>query len=223
PGRWEGRGGGAAQGTRNGQRPARARAGRPSRARRSHRKALYRAHGANGSSRAGGVCHPRRRARIIATAARRIAPRARARLWAGAILDGLSSLWRKARGGRARERQGRPLPRVRRHLSRSGGARGDHGCEERRWCFPVAAGSLQLSGGTPMRSRVRFPVVALVLSLVVVGGTATAQSRVFLLTPDEAAKLRLGPEDRVGAPLLRSLSAGPRIVVREPPVKTSPE
>jgi hypothetical protein len=65
--------------------------------------------------------------------------------------------------------------------------------------------------------------VALVLSLVAIGGSATAQTRVFLLTPDEAAKLRLGPDDRPGAPLLRGLPAGPRIVVREPPVKNGPD
>lgn len=74
-----------------------------------------------------------------------------------------------------------------------------------------------------MPSRARYPVVVLALSLVVIGGTATAQTRVFLLTPDEAAKLRLGPEDRPGGPLLRGLPAGPRIIVREPPVKSSPD
>jgi hypothetical protein len=74
-----------------------------------------------------------------------------------------------------------------------------------------------------MLSRVRYPLVALILLLVVIGGTATAQSRLVLLTPDEAAQLRLGPDDRPGRPLLRGLPAGPRIVVREPPVKVSPD
>ena len=69
----------------------------------------------------------------------------------------------------------------------------------------------------------RYPLVGLALSLMVVSGTATAQRRIFLLTPDEAAQLRLGPEDRVGRPLVRGLPAGPRIVVREPPVKNSPD
>jgi hypothetical protein len=70
---------------------------------------------------------------------------------------------------------------------------------------------------------VRYPLVGLALSLVVIGGTATAQGRIFLLTPDEAAQLRLGPEDRATGPLLRGLPAGPRIVVREPAVKSSPD
>ena len=74
-----------------------------------------------------------------------------------------------------------------------------------------------------MRSGVGYPLVGLALSLVLVSGTATAQRPLFLLTPEEAAQLRLGPEDRVGGPLLRSLPTGPRIVVREPPVKTSPD
>jgi hypothetical protein len=66
-------------------------------------------------------------------------------------------------------------------------------------------------------------LIGLSLYLLGVGGTATAQNRVFLLTPGEATQLRLGPEDRFSRPLLRSLAAGPRIVVREPRVKDTPD
>jgi hypothetical protein len=46
---------------------------------------------------------------------------------------------------------------------------------------------------------------------------ATAQSRLLLLTPGEAAQLNLAPGDRFAAPVLRGPS-GPRIVVRAPVV-----
>jgi hypothetical protein len=49
---------------------------------------------------------------------------------------------------------------------------------------------------------------------------ATAQPRVLLLTPGEAAQLNLGPSDALPAPVLRGTS-GPRIVVREPIVVRS--
>jgi hypothetical protein len=92
-------------------------------------------------------------------------------------------------------------------------------------------------GGRPMLSRLWFGASrrhyllgllsallgGLSLYLAATGGTATAQGRVFLLTPDEAAQLRLGPEDRASGPLLRSLPTGPRIIVREPPVRDTPD
>ena len=49
-------------------------------------------------------------------------------------------------------------------------------------------------------------------------GTATAQNRVFLLTPDEAARLQLGPQDQMPEQILRG-TVGPRILVQQPSVR----
>jgi hypothetical protein len=51
--------------------------------------------------------------------------------------------------------------------------------------------------------------------------TAIAQDRLFLLTPGEAAQLRLGIEDRMPGVTLRGLPQGPRVVVREPSVRNT--
>lgn len=72
---------------------------------------------------------------------------------------------------------------------------------------------------TARRRGAMWAAVSLVVA--VMGGGAAAQGRLVLLTPDEAAQLRLGPEDRAARPLLRSLPKGPRIIVREPAVKDS--
>jgi hypothetical protein len=73
-----------------------------------------------------------------------------------------------------------------------------------------------------MLPRRRY-LAAFSLALTAIGGTAIAQGRIALLTPDEAAQLRLGPVDRASGPILRSLPTGPRIVVREPVVKETPD
>lgn len=52
-------------------------------------------------------------------------------------------------------------------------------------------------------------------------GIATAQERLFLLTPGEAAQLRLGSEDRIPGVTLRGIPPGPRVVVREPSVRNT--
>jgi hypothetical protein len=71
-------------------------------------------------------------------------------------------------------------------------------------------------GGTRRISGFRL---ALFICTIALGGTASAQSRLFLLTPDEAARLRLGREDLgVVEPSLRG-TGGPRIFVREPAVR----
>ena len=61
------------------------------------------------------------------------------------------------------------------------------------------------------------------LCLVPMAGMATAQSRLSLLTPGEAAQLNLGPDDMLPGPLLRGFSPGPRIVIREPAVTRTPD
>jgi hypothetical protein len=59
--------------------------------------------------------------------------------------------------------------------------------------------------------------------LLAVGGTGAAGSRLMLLTPDEAAQLRLGRDEVIaGEPGLRG-TAGPRIVVRKPTVRQTSE
>jgi len=61
--------------------------------------------------------------------------------------------------------------------------------------------------------------LAILVVLIALSGTATAQDRLMLLTPNEAARLRLGRDELVvGEPSLRG-TAGPRILVREPTVK----
>jgi hypothetical protein len=71
-------------------------------------------------------------------------------------------------------------------------------------------------GGTRRISRFRL---ALFICAIALGGTASAQNRLFLLTHDEAARLRLGREDLVPIePSVRG-TAGPRILVREPSVR----
>jgi hypothetical protein len=52
---------------------------------------------------------------------------------------------------------------------------------------------------------------------------ASAQTRLFLLNPSEAAKLRLGPDERPLEPMLRGLSAGPRIIIYKPTVTQTGE
>ena len=55
--------------------------------------------------------------------------------------------------------------------------------------------------------------------LVALSGTASAQTRLMLLSPDEAVRLRLGREEPWGAgPTVRG-STGPRILVQEPVVR----
>ena len=49
------------------------------------------------------------------------------------------------------------------------------------------------------------------------GELASAQTKLLLLSPGEAAQLRLGPGDSM-PPVTRSIPSGPRIVVREPTV-----
>jgi hypothetical protein len=66
-------------------------------------------------------------------------------------------------------------------------------------------------------------LIAMSLCLVDTGKTATAQNRLSLLTPGEAAQLRLGPDDGVPGPLLRGFPTGPRVVVREPTVTRTPD
>ena len=56
--------------------------------------------------------------------------------------------------------------------------------------------------------------VATITAITVV----SAQGRLVLFTPDEAAQLTIMPGERVGVPLMRSLAAGPRIIIRHPPV-----
>lgn len=53
-------------------------------------------------------------------------------------------------------------------------------------------------------------------------GTATAQNRLFLLTPDEATRLHLEQQDQVTERSLRG-TAGPRILFREPSVRYTPD
>lgn len=61
--------------------------------------------------------------------------------------------------------------------------------------------------------------LVMLLCLVALCGTANAQTRLLLFSPDEAVRLRLGREDPIGTgPILRG-AAGPRILVQEPIVK----
>jgi hypothetical protein len=61
--------------------------------------------------------------------------------------------------------------------------------------------------------------LVILLCLVALSGTASAQSRLLLLSPDEAVRLRLGREEQLGAgPTLRG-TTGPRILVQEPVVR----
>src|SRR5262245_11622376 len=80
----------------------------------------------------------------------------------------------------------------------------------------------------PARNRRFLTVLSIVVAgaascYVGAGRMATAPGRFLLLTPAEADQLRLRSEDRVSRPLLRSLPSGPRIVVREPLVKNTPD
>jgi hypothetical protein len=80
-------------------------------------------------------------------------------------------------------------------------------------------GTSSSNGPLPWRRRrLRGFVLALSICMIPMGGTATAQNRLFLLTADEATRLRLGHEDQVLEPMLRG-TAGPRIVVQEPSVR----
>jgi hypothetical protein len=60
--------------------------------------------------------------------------------------------------------------------------------------------------------------VAASICLTVGGGTAAAPSQLLLLSPEEAARLRLGDGDYVAPPGVRG-TTGPRIVVRAPVVR----
>lgn len=53
-------------------------------------------------------------------------------------------------------------------------------------------------------------------------GTATAQNRLFLLTPDEATRLQLGQQDEVPEQIVRG-TVGPRVLVRQPSVRHTPD
>lgn len=65
-------------------------------------------------------------------------------------------------------------------------------------------------------SGLRLVILA---GLIALGGTADAQGRLLLLSPDEAVRLRLGrDEGLVVGPTLRG-ATGPRILVQEPLVK----
>jgi hypothetical protein len=64
--------------------------------------------------------------------------------------------------------------------------------------------------------------LAVLTCLIAVAGAA-AGSRLMLLTPDEAVRLRLGRDEMGGVePGLRG-TAGPRIEVREPTVRQTPD
>ncbi len=55
--------------------------------------------------------------------------------------------------------------------------------------------------------------------LLALGGTASAQTRLLLLNPDEASRLRLGRDEQlVLGPTLRG-TTGPRILFQEPSVR----
>jgi len=65
-------------------------------------------------------------------------------------------------------------------------------------------------------SGLRLVILA---GLIALGGTADAQGRLLLLSPDEAVRLRLGRDEGiVVGPALRG-ATGPRILVQEPVVK----
>jgi hypothetical protein len=67
----------------------------------------------------------------------------------------------------------------------------------------------------------RFPAfrLAVLVCLIGLGETASAQSRLMLLSPEEAGRLRLGRDElTVVQPSLRG-ATGPRILVREPTVR----
>jgi hypothetical protein len=71
-------------------------------------------------------------------------------------------------------------------------------------------------GGTRRASGIRLLALA---CLVALSGTASAQTRLILLSPDEAVRLRLGREEPWGGgPTVRG-STGPRILVQEPIVR----
>jgi hypothetical protein len=67
------------------------------------------------------------------------------------------------------------------------------------------------------RTAFRFVIVVVVATIAAVTAVS-AQGRLLLFTPDEAAQLTIMPGERVAVPLMRSLPAGPRIIVRHPPV-----
>jgi len=75
-----------------------------------------------------------------------------------------------------------------------------------------------------MESTQKISGFLLVICIFVFGTGAmtTAQNRLSLLTPDEAARLRLEPEDQVSERTLRG-TVGPRILVREPSVRYTPD
>ena len=61
--------------------------------------------------------------------------------------------------------------------------------------------------------------LVILAALIALGGTADAQGRLLLLSPDEAVRLRLGRDEGiVVGPTLRG-ATGPRILVQEPVVK----
>jgi len=68
-----------------------------------------------------------------------------------------------------------------------------------------------------VHSRNTIDVLIAVFFCLLGGQTAFAQSKLLLLTPGEAAQLRMGPDDSM-PPVTRSIPPGPRIVVREPTV-----
>lgn len=74
-------------------------------------------------------------------------------------------------------------------------------------------------GRTSRISTFRLALLIGTFTLAASGGAQSAQSRLLLFTPDEAARLRLGREDLIGAePTVRG-TVGPRILVREPAVR----
>jgi hypothetical protein len=59
----------------------------------------------------------------------------------------------------------------------------------------------------------------MLIFLVALSGTASAQTRLMLLSPDEAVRLRLGRDEGLAVgPILRG-TTGPRILVQEPVVR----
>ena len=61
--------------------------------------------------------------------------------------------------------------------------------------------------------------LVILAALIALGGTADAQGRLLLLSPDEAVRLRLGRDEGIlVGPTLRG-ATGPRILVQEPLVK----
>jgi len=71
-------------------------------------------------------------------------------------------------------------------------------------------------GGTHWASGFRLVIL---LCVVALSGIASAQSRLMLLSPDEAVRLRLGRDELpAGGPILRG-TTGPRILVQAPVVR----